>query len=158
MTYKNLSVCCIDCHKETKTSGLANHYNRIHGNDEELKKRALFSNLVSAEKSKTKATEKALKECKKYSLNPRLCKCCNTEIDFFRRNNSSCSASCSAIFSNLEKCNEAVDKDLIDSHKKTKEQKLSNRSNPHCKVFFYKCSQCENIILARRTKPGRKTC
>lgn len=155
---KNLSVCCIECHKETKTPGLANHYNRIHGNDEELKKRALFSSLMAAEKSRTKATEKALKECKQYSLNPRLCKCCNSEIDFFRRRNKCCSASCGTLFSNLEKSHTDVTAKFVEEHKRERKELINSRNSKHCKVFFYKCSQCDNIILSKSTKPTRKTC
>lgn len=162
MTYKNLSVCCIDCHKETKASGLANHYNRIHGNDEELKKRALFSNLMSGEKAKSRATEKALEECKKYSLNPRFCNCCNSEIDFFRRGNKCCSASCSTTLANIAAGPHTEEtKTKISNKLKSKPSKLKGlpgNNKKYCCVFFYKCTQCEDIILARRTKPGRKTC
>lgn len=159
---KKLSVCCIECHKETKTSGLANHYNRIHGNDEELKQRAMFSNLMSAEKSKTKATNKALEACKKYSLNPRLCKRCNTEIDFFRRNNISCSASCQTTLANIatgprtEETKTKISNKLKGTPSKLKG--LPGNTKKYCCVFFYKCSQCDNIILSKSTKPTRKTC
>jgi hypothetical protein len=159
---KNLSVCCIECHKETKTPGLANHYNRIHGNDEELKKRAMFSNLMSAERSRTKATEKALKECKQYSLNPRLCKCCNSEIDFFRRRNKCCSASCSTTLANIAAGRQTEEtKTKISNKLKGKPNKLKGlpgTTKKYCCVFFYKCSQCDNIILSKSTKPTRKTC
>lgn len=37
---------------------------------------------------------------KKYNISPKRCKCCNTEIDFDKRNNDYCSHSCSARINN----------------------------------------------------------
>ena len=103
MTYRNLPISCIECRKQTTTSGIHNHYNRIHGHDEELKKRALFSNLIAGEKAKIKASNKSMDECRLYYQYQRHCELCNNEIDFFRRNNKTCSHSCGASKSNKDR-------------------------------------------------------
>lgn len=161
MTYKNLPISCINCRKQTTTSGLGNHHNRIHGHDEELKKRALFSNLIAGEKAKIKASNKSMDECRLYYQSPRHCELCNNEIDFFRRNNKTCSASCSASISNSFKGPKALDiKNKISlsvsEYMKNNPQNTNNKK--YCAVCFHKCTQCNNIILSHSTKPGRQTC
>ena len=158
MTYKNLQVCCVECHKETKTSGLANHYNRIHGNDDELKRRALFSNLMSAERARIKATERTLEECKKYSSNPNFCQVCDSEIDFFRRKNKYCSASCAVTNTNKSRGPRSEDtkRKISESNMGKPKDKMVSKS--YCSVFFHKCTQCESIIISKGKSAKRKTC
>lgn len=159
MTYRNLSVSCIDCKKQTTTSGLSNHFNRIHGSDEELKKRALFSNLIAGEKAKIKASNKSMIECKEYCKNPRYCTVCNEEIDFFRRNNKYCSHSCAAVETNKTPQTASARNRISEGVSRyRKENPNSNGTKKYCAVCFHKCTQCNNIILSNSTKPGRKTC
>ncbi len=158
MNYKNLVVFCISCHKETTTAGLTNHFVRSHGEDQQLITKAASVSRANAEKSRLKAAAKSLDNCRKYHLNAKICACCDQEIDFFRRNNIFCSATCAARFTNTRRHTTTIDPRSIREQIEKRELKERNRTPPHCKVSFHKCSQCDNIILERKTKPGRKTC
>lgn len=154
MNYKNLCVSCVECKKQTTTSGLGNHFFRIHGTDEIKKARALFSNKISAKVSSMKAYLSSIEKCKEYSLNPDYCEYCDGEKDFFKRKYKFCSTSCSASSANFRKnnpnCSNEIIKKPIIIQKETWGKFL--------KVCFHKCTQCDTIILSRSSKPARKTC
>ncbi len=158
MSNGNLVVFCIVCRKETTISGLSNHFNRIHGEDPVFKTRALETSRSNTEKAKLKAAAKSLEECRRYHSNAKKCACCEQEIDFFRRNNDYCSASCATIFKNIRRLDSSADDASIRNHITNRIEREQTKQLPHCKICFHKCSQCENIILERKTKPGRKTC
>lgn len=162
MSYKNLSVCCVYCKKETKTSGLSNHYNRVHGTDEELKIRLHLANIESGKTASLKAAEKSLKQCKEYYSKPNFCKQCNSELDFFKRKLKFCTKSCSASNSNNKRPPRSAEskaktsKSLRESTKRT--TRTGGSSKNHCSIVFHKCTQCDCIVLSRGTAPKRKTC
>ena len=157
MNYKNLCVSCVVCKKQTTTSGLANHFNRIHGTDEAKKARANLYSIAAAKISSMKAYLSAITRCKEYSLNPGYCEYCDTEKDYFKRKYKYCSASCGTSSSNTRNPKRSNKVRLFtDIIKKPTAHK--EKRGKFLKVCFHKCTQCDSIILSRAGYPARKTC
>jgi hypothetical protein len=87
-----MSTCsCTICRKECSTKGISiHHYNAHTAKNKEIK-------------INYKAFDVALSKCKTYYTTPNRCDQCNTELNWFNRNNKFCGHGCSAIYSNSKR-------------------------------------------------------
>lgn len=138
---KSSTCSCIICQKQFFVKSFHTHFQRIHLNlQQNYKNQTKNAILALIEKAKHRNLNKRLE----YSKNPKICKFCNKEHTYEKRNNKFCSASCGASFSNKQK-----------DYTKIKVGPSKGYVNPSY-VPKTKISQCQ--ICSRYHKGTSKTC
>jgi len=154
MKQPTLLCSCILCRKQTSDLGITTHFLRSHGSAEQ---RQLFTNNYMNNVSKT-AKER-------YNQHPKLCKECNSIIDYKDRVNKFCSHSCAGSFSNkIRKKNGwsltanqklSISKTLIKynvslgNKSKSLHDTIKSASGEFSRVHFMKCKFCDNMFTNR---------
>ena len=150
MTTKNFIY--LVCSKQFKSNkALISHtvfhrpgYKKLH----KERYRNLDNKCMEARKHALKIAKAEL--IKEYNLNPKLCKQCNKPHSYEKRNHKTCSASCSATFSNLAKGPKS---------KETKNKiskSLSKKRKFYSKVSW--CIVCGSIIKNKHKSTCSKDC
>lgn len=149
MKQPTLPCSCILCKKQTSDLGITTHFLRTHGTPNQRK---LFDNNYMNNVSKN-AKEK-------YNKQPRLCKQCNSLIDYESRANKFCSHSCAGLFSNKARSDNgwkpSIDQKLNTSKKLIKHnisignkissmhETIKTASGSFSRIHFMTCKFCSN--------------
>ncbi len=145
---------CIECKKIFSYRGIFTHYDRNHTEDATKFKYSDGNNGKYLEFSEKAKLIKNF-NIEKYEENPRLCTVCSKPHSYNRRNNTTCSKSCGAIYGNTKR-NESewklseISKDKIRSSLAKHREIHGIGGRPVTKTKECVCLNCQKEFLTKR--------
>jgi|688.fasta_scaffold570792_1 hypothetical protein len=169
MTYPTSCICC---QKLTTSKGIFSHFLHSHGNEEQIKnmkKGTIALNNYARNNNKIKNKKVLEKNIENYLKNSSLCKNCNVQLPYDKKQNKFCSRSCNASFNNKNRNYAVYEKQRLTLFKtlgidpkpiKIKKVKSTQRNyfradGPYTKIYGNYCACCSNWFWANTL---RKTC
>jgi very-short-patch-repair endonuclease len=144
--YTSPLCSCIICREVKSAKGIHSHYITKH--TEEGNKRVTVNAAIGSIKAAMLATEKAKSnndELKiSYKSNPRICPICSNIIPFDKRNNKTCSKSCSATYANNKRALSGWTQSTETKNKISNKITGRKLKPEYCKVNF--CIICNAVI------------
>ena len=154
MTYKRLSnlVSCIICKEQYSTKGLFTHFSRTHQNKTRSNNKQQISISL-----KLRNFDILIKNLKNYYSNPRFCTVCNTEIDYFKRHNKSCSKQCSAKIGNKSEYRQSEEyKSKMKTAVAIKREQTPKKEpviwGPYTRIYLIKCKISGEMFYSKTVK------
>jgi predicted Zn-ribbon and HTH transcriptional regulator len=127
---------CLICKKSTSSLGIATHFMRIHGSQEQ---KSLFLNAIVVAKKNAKKIQD------EYNIQPNSCQECGIALTYSQRANKYCSSSCSCT-ANMKIRKTSGWSLPTESRNKTR-NKLKTVLGPYTKIRIPSCKFCQELFV-----------
>lgn len=144
--YSSPLCSCIFCKKQYSTKGINTHYIVSHT---EIGKAKHITSGIKGSKAGGIAYSIKMENLRtsnilEYNKNPKLCKCCNTIINYDNKQKKFCNSSCAAKYNNANRSYESAKATWAAKQKPPKEPK-----RPYSTLYRCSCAHCDKKSLNR---------